>query len=108
MANNVRKLKGALERMLNWMEKHTGVFSYQVCPTKENPDDVQKEQDATIALAKSVLSIPLRNCDVGTVEQQISRQCSACENEELVCNKVGSFSCRECFARWSQMPYRRK
>ena len=54
----------ALARMLDWMEKHAGVFYVQVSPRKDNPDEVEKERDEAIACARAALNKPLRNCDL--------------------------------------------
>lgn len=71
---------------------------------------------ANIALQSQVKSdsnIPVRNCDVGTPEEQYkrfravcdskdARQCSYCELRGL-----DSLNCSrdKCYARWAQMPY---
>ena len=49
---------------------------------------------------KEALSAPARQCDVGTPEQQKARHDAYCFLD-VCCN----YSCRECFAKWAQMPY---
>ena len=53
----------------------------------------------THKLAES-LKKSLRNCDVGTSEEQIKRHIDWCNND--VCYES---SCKICFGKWSQMPY---
>ena len=42
----------------------------------------------------------LRNCDVGTAEEQVERHLKLCNNDRCV-----FACCSVCFAEWSQMPY---
>ena len=42
----------------------------------------------------------LRNCDVGTAEEQVERHVKWCNNDRCVFT-----CCSVCFAEWSQMPY---
>ena len=54
-------------------------------------------------VAKAALAAPARNCDVGTAEEQVERHrewCSRATNYSHCCS-----DCRNCFARWAQMPY---
>ena len=44
---------------------------------------------------------PLRNCDVGTAEEQAKRHRDWCNSNVCKC----ASSCKICFAKWSQMPY---
>ena len=59
-------------------------------------------------IADNALAEPLRNCDVGTTDDQIDRmlafcgrkgKCSKCEH-----HKIGTLF-RQCTLRWAQMPY---
>jgi hypothetical protein len=47
---------------------------------------------------------PLRNCDVGTPEEQMKRQYYTMCNTTKACPD-SDWSCRECFAKWAQQPY---
>lgn len=81
--------------------------------TMEVPHNFQAERrdiadacyDLTRAIrqAKKALSAPPRNCDVGTAEEQVERHREWCGHDidySHCCN-----DCRNCFARWAQMPY---
>ena len=54
---------------------------------------------------------PIRNCDVGTVEEQLDRYGLFCQHECPVCeNRFSCHICGEqyrmkCMAAWAQMPY---
>ena len=54
---------------------------------------------------------PLRNCDVGTPEEQLKRWRIFCDMvqgcDECPCNKRDGISA-DCYARWSQMPYEKE
>ena len=50
--------------------------------------------------AKAALAEPIRNCDVGTAEEQVERHVKWCNNDRCVFT-----CCSVCFAEWSQMPY---
>lgn len=59
----------------------------------------------------STLTLPLRNCDVGTAEEQIARYGEFCQRECLSCDKRISCHMRgesyrmNCMMKWAQMPY---
>jgi hypothetical protein len=63
-----------------------------------------------INAAYRALADPIRNCDVGTAEEQKGRHDSYCTFECPKClhkdNNVYANKCIECFARWAQMPYK--
>ena len=63
-----------------------------------------KEEIEAHRLATEALTVPPRNCDVGTPEEQMQRHEVYCLLSALPCN----YSCRMCFARWAQIPYRDK
>lgn len=53
--------------------------------------------------AEAALAEPRRNCDVGTAGEQVERHREWCGRDidySHCCN-----DCRNCFARWVQMPY---
>ena len=47
---------------------------------------------------------PLRNCDVGTAEEQIKRHRKWCKSDKC----LTGVPCSVCFAKWSQMPYEKE
>ena len=63
------------------------------------------EDDAKdcLAVIEAALSVPPRNCDVGTAEEQFKRFDRWC-NSRVLKNCLG-LDCRKCFIAWSQMPY---
>lgn len=118
--NLVDKLKTALQRLLKWTEAHTGIYSIRVCPKKDDPDKVAKEKVRAIALAHNVLSLQRRNCDVGTVEEQVGKFRLFCESHkpaepeftetgELLCPvsgcELGVCNYGQCALKWAQLPY---
>jgi len=53
----------------------------------------------------AALSAPPRQCDVGTAEEQVNRHKEWCVRHACkIC--MMRYSCRECFAKWAQIPYR--
>jgi len=63
--------------------------------------------------AKSALAAPPRNCDVGTVEEQLERFdkfCHANINTERCCGNCPAFRTTryDCELIWAQMPYEKE
>lgn len=56
-----------------------------------------------INLAREYRSIPLRQCDIGTPEEQLRR--FAASLESLKCDSI-DIKCAYCALRWAQMPYK--
>lgn len=59
--------------------------------------------------AKSALSAPPRNCDIGTIDNQIARHyryCSCRLGDGDDPHGCGHISCSECVIRWSQKEYK--
>ena len=65
---------------------------------------------AQISENKIALAEPLRNCDVGTAEEQMRRWWEFCKMrdscDECLCHKK-SCIITLCFAHWAQMPYKK-
>lgn len=67
----------------------------------------RKADEAT----QAALSAPARNCDVGTVEEQLERHrlycIGLCTVHECGYNleKHDTETCKKCFAKWAQMPF---
>lgn len=65
-----------------------------------------------INLARGYRSIPLRNCDVGTAEEQERRYdnyCHAHINQENCCDECPISAAKaQCEFAWAQMPYAEK
>lgn len=60
-------------------------------------------------MLKSALAEPLRNCDIGTAEEQYERWWAFCAKHGDYCmgcpcgRPTGNLA--RCFAKWAQMPY---
>jgi len=73
--------------------------------------ELDNETKKCVDEIESVMSLPVRNCDVGTASEQAERfdefcdmQClSGCSN--CPCNTKPMITDIECFSNWSQMPY---
>lgn len=52
----------------------------------------------------AALAAPVKNCEVGTPEEQMKRQHDTMCNTTKACPD-SDWSCRKCFAVWAQMPY---
>lgn len=77
-------------------------------PISTGDDDDPVERIAQIA--EAALAEPVRNCEVGTAEEQSKRFKSYCDSKvckRRVCHSYGYevLFHHECFAIWSQMPY---
>jgi hypothetical protein len=66
--------------------------------------------DGALGKCRTALAAPLRNCDVGTAEEQAKRFdefCHANRNAERCCGDCPAFrtTCDDCELFWAQMPY---
>jgi hypothetical protein len=67
------------------------------------PVSAWEEVDTTILEIQTALAEPLRNCDVGSAEEQLKRHSEFCKtSRDFSC---APSMCRKCFADWAQMPY---
>ena len=113
-SGNAAKMRKALEKMTDWMEKHTAMFSVQVSPRKDDPIEVERERDEAISLARAALAAPARNCDVGTAEDKVERFGEYCISHKATlplpdrcrrCRIRGEIHVHKCIFEWGQMPY---
>ena len=74
-----------------------------ICGTSDTP-----QTDVLVAI-DAALDLPPRNCDVGTVDEQIDR------HEEYCASRLGDgndphgcmlIACKSCALRWAQMEYK--
>lgn len=65
------------------------------------------EVDKIRSEIKAALAEPLRNCDVGTAEEQVERYMNFCHNFSkcIGCPCVGRMKYNHCEFAWLQMPY---
>ena len=71
------------------------------------------EVNDVITEAKAALAAPLRNCDVGTAEEQaerFKRYCPSGDCKRWVCNSYGyeKLFRHKCALIWGQLPYESK
>lgn len=78
-----------------------------------NPNNIGGVQQCARDIMETIDKIasgPLRNCDVGTVEEQMRRWQEFCmmrdSCDECPCHKK-SCIITLCFAHWAQMPYKK-
>ena len=112
-ANDMKAMREALVKMTDWMEKYTAAFSVQVYPRQDDHDEVERERDEAISLARAALAKPQRNCDVGTAAEQAERFVKHCQsflNRDGIkacmgCPCCGVVMYGKCELAWAQMPY---
>ena len=55
---------------------------------------------------EAALAEPVKNCEVGTAQEQYKRHCAYCnKTKDFSCAPVMCRKCRKCYADWAQMPY---
>lgn len=82
------------------MRKALSDSSYAMFNFLKTQNGGWEEMANALDKAKAALADPPRNCDVGTVDEQIKRHRDWCNID--VCYES---SCKICFAKWSQMSY---
>lgn len=65
--------------------------------------EMEYGESSTTKIIKEFLSKPIRNCDVGTAEEQMERHYVFC-SRNIKCHP-DSNRCMMCYAKWAQMPY---
>lgn len=93
------KLREALNQLLGLIDNEILVFNDSI-----EPSEISQAQ-YHIDKAKAALAEPIRNCDVGTAEEQIKRHRAYCKDPKMMCGRSSSLVCRKCLAEWAQMPY---
>lgn len=96
---NAAKMRGVLEELIANIEMRSSTFGLNVMVDTK-----------TFLNAKAALAEPLRNCDIGTAEEQVKRFRSYCDSK--VCKRRECASCgyeelfhHKCALKWAQMPY---
>ena len=90
------KLKETLEEVVSLLSTWTDHL----------PSGIQEEAQEAIDKAEAALAEPLKNCEVGTVGEQIKRFYNEYYAENSRCKRMWSFG--ECAIHWSQMPYKKE
>ena len=96
------KLREALNQLLGLIDNEILVFNDSI-----EPSEISQAQ-YHIDKAGEAYEEPLRNCDVGTAEEQIKRHRAYCKDPNMMCGRSSSLVCRKCFAEWAQMPYEKE
>jgi hypothetical protein len=86
---NTAKMREALEGVRDWLVEHNAYV------------DTERE----IVKLNAALAEPVRNCDVGTAEEQYRRFFEECRNRRMPCLRADDYRCDECYSKWAQMPY---
>ena len=93
---NVAAMRNALESARNW------------CLNRLCNASCQVTVEGLLSVVNAALSVPPRQCDLGTAEDQLRRWRKYCENfhycVDCPANKKDGISA-DCFANWSQIPY---
>ena len=103
---NIAGMREACQKTLDLLMQH-GNGKCLCVLTWDEFNDTQK-------MLRAVLAMPARNCDVGTIEEQLERHrlycIGLCTMHECGYNleKHVTETCKKCFAKWAQMPYRNK
>ena len=87
------KLREALEYVIQWRED---------CIDEEGADNV----DDMMAVVNAALAEPIRNCDVGTADEQLPRFVAAWESANRSFIDRRSMMLLSVFSRWVQLPYK--
>ena len=90
------KIRAALEQA-----KEIARTIYSTSETGSPHEDLAEK---IVELAHAALAEPVKNCEVGTPEEQMKRQHDTMCNTTKACPD-SDWSCRKCFAVWAQMPY---
>lgn len=73
--------------------------------TSEKGSHHEDLADKIVEIANAALATPLRNCEVGTAEEQGERLFKFCTNTFKRGECPLSMDCDECVLAWAQMPY---
>jgi phage shock protein A len=93
---NAAKMREALEKVVEIAKREWNAF-------RETSAMYEMHEICTAALAE-----PLRNCDVGTAEEQYSRFYECCKYQKMPCLLSYDYRCEECYSKWAQMPYKKE
>ena len=105
MPNEIKSTRDALESISAWAEANLRDYG-----------DDWRLHNRLCDMLKAALALPRRNCDVGTLEEQLARFITFCKGQRLHSSgHAGSCNpkcpCRDggdlnlCALAWGQMPY---
>lgn len=107
-ANNLQELKDAATELMR--------FTCDSCERRFCEDDIEEEDgqsmpspcSAIIRMRNALSANPIRNCDVGTPEEQKERFEEFCDDEKgdrQHCRNCRLCNAQDCELAWAQMPY---
>ena len=67
--------------------------------------DTAKYMNDIISIVQEIVAEPLKNCEVGTPEEQYNRFIYCCTERKISCRKTFNRGCAICYAKWMQMLY---
>ena len=104
-SNVVQKMREALLAIKDVAERD---MRHHVSMSESDSTSIRAWSNLFVSLSSKALSEPLRNCDVGTAEEQYLRMNKYCDkqNGREPCEKC-QFLTRglNCALAWAQMPY---
>lgn len=106
-ASNIEKLRNIMDNISRLNDEWFDTF-----PTDEGQTGIHDALMYEVMEADKILAASPRNCDVGTVEEQLDRYGLFCQNKCPVCeHRHSCHICGEryrmkCMVAWSQMPYK--
>lgn len=108
-ASNLQELKDAATELMR--------FTCNSCERRFCEEDAEEEDGrsvpslcgAIIRMRNALSANPIRNCDVGSPEEQFERWWAFCGQFDEDCTGCPYGGCNRtmayCFAKWGQMPY---
>ena len=114
MANKAQEVMFAFKNITRWEESDIRQLEYlakRAIDADIYGGGILTAIAGAIRESKPLANLPLRNCDIGTPDEQLYRFDDFCERHK---NKNGICVCpfmyathydKECFAHWAQMPY---
>ena len=97
-AGNVKAMREALEELVCVIDRYD---SKNPLWWNSGAKGVKPLKDA-----RSAISAPPRNCDVGSAEEQAIRHKRFCDGKGM--KYCWGRGCFKCFAAWEQMPYEKE
>lgn len=103
MENSIKRMKETLTLIADVAESLEADLKRNHAPSNQIQDVANIRN-----IARDAAAFRLRNCDVGTPEEQIARHQNYCGNGSgnIRCiNSHDHSECKRCFAKWMQLPY---
>ena len=105
MKSSVQKIREALEKVISKWEMFREGLEYDLDGHYPNGYRGRcEDMEEVIQSVHTALNLPLRNCDVGTADEQFRRFDVYC-TQQRTCKDANRVTCVVCFGKWGQMPY---